>query len=186
MGNPLLLSHGSVPDLPVGKVICVIAPHAAHGILLDLAARLACHGPLCVLDGGNRFNAYRLARALRRQTTEITPALARISLARAFTCYQMEALLAQAALPALPTLALDLLATFYDESVAFDERRWLLGRCAGHLRRLSRRAPVAVSAYPAGGDQAGQQELLDLLCETADQVWEMGSPVPPAEPARLF
>ncbi len=193
--NPDTASHrvlqpypnaGALTDLPVGKIVCVVAPHSAHRILLDLAAMLACRGPLSVLDGGNRFDAYRLARSLRQRTVTITPLLDRISLARAFTCYQMEALLAAATLPALPTLVLDLLATFYDESVSLAERCWLLERCMGHLRTLSQRAPVAVSAYPASPDQPERLELLGILFEAADQVWEMDLPAPPVEPLRLF
>ena len=43
--------------------------HPAPGtsrLLLDLAASLAQRGPLTVLDGGNCFNIYTVAQALRR------------------------------------------------------------------------------------------------------------------------
>src|SRR4030065_337535 len=61
--------------------------------LMGLAARLAQRAPLRVLDGGNCFNAYIVALALRQQTTDVTAALERIRVSRAFTCYQMVTLL---------------------------------------------------------------------------------------------
>ena len=63
--------------------------------MLELAARLALTGELRVLDGGNRFNVYPVARIIRRYSPELTAALARIRLARAFTCYQAAAMLAE-------------------------------------------------------------------------------------------
>lgn len=173
-----------------------LAPRAAQGIMIELAAGLARRGAPRVLDGGNLFNAYLLARALRRQTVELQAALGRIVLARAFTCYQMEALLA--ASPALPnpTLVLDLPALYYDESVPLRERQRLLQRGVQHLRRLSRQAPVAVSARPAQAasrgpfaGQVGQAEraaLLDILIGAVDRVWEADLPAAPALPPRLF
>ena len=51
--------------------------------MLDLAAQLAAHGPLRVLDGGNQFNVYPVARAIRRRTSDLNAALQRIVLSRA-------------------------------------------------------------------------------------------------------
>ena len=66
--------------------------------------------------GGIPFEDYRLARAIRRQTHAVGAALERLQVARAFTCYQMAALLAHAPAGTNPTLVFDLTATFYDES----------------------------------------------------------------------
>ncbi len=116
--------------------------------MLELAARLALSGELRVLDGGNRFNVYPVARTIRRYSPELTAALARIRLARAFTCYQAAAMLAEMPAEPRPLLVIDLLATFYDESVNLNESRRLLAGCIPHLQRLSRCAPVVVSAKP--------------------------------------
>ncbi|MDD5368574.1 MAG: hypothetical protein PHQ40_05780 [Anaerolineaceae bacterium] len=175
-----------LPDLQTGAVVLVLGPRAAQGAMLELSAGLACRGALRVLDGGNQFNAYRLARALRRQTVDIHTAMARISLARAFTCYQMEALLASSATQPIPTLVFDLLATFYDESVALTERRRLLGRAVRHLQRLSQAAPVAVSAQPAGPAQAERTVLLEMLRSVTGLAWELEMPTLPALPPALF
>jgi hypothetical protein len=140
-------------------------------------------GRVRLLDGGNRFNAYAVAQALRQHTEQVEEALSRIRIARAFTCYQVAALLAET--PALPepTVALDLLATFRDESVPLWERRRLLEACREPLRRLASQAPLLVSASAQGA--AGGDELLALLEEEAGQVWRF-APLPPPAPLRLF
>jgi hypothetical protein len=166
----------ALPDLFSGKIVLLLGAHAAQGAMIELAAELARRGPLRVLDGGNRFNTYPLARALRRHTVDIDACLERIQLSRAFTCYQMEAMLAATPAQAVPTLALDLLATFTDENVPLAERERLLQLCAGGLRRLSRLGPVAVSARPEGSAQSDLGRLLETLRDAADQVWELGTP----------
>ena len=76
--------------------LVLVGPHAASTAMLTFAARLAVHAPLRVLDGGNQFNAREVARLLRSQNApDVYAALERIRVARAFTCYQMLALLEQ-------------------------------------------------------------------------------------------
>lgn len=170
-----------------GNLLLVVAPHAGGEIMLELIARLACQGALRLVDGGNRFDVYRcnlaVARALGGRTAALPAVLERIHLARAFTCYQMEALLKETPAEPIPTLVLDLLSTFYDESVSTDESLRLLQACLLHLQRLNRLAPVAVSARP--GPLDSRPELLATLQACAGQVWtlEAHRPVPPP---RLF
>jgi hypothetical protein len=159
-----------------------ILPRGATKPVLNLVARQALRTPLRVLDGGNRFNAYVVAQALRQETAELETALKRIYIARAFTCYQVVTLLHQTLDAPLPTLVLDLLATFRDESVALEERHRLFRTCTSQLSRLADRAPLLVSVTSPG---AGTDELLDILEKTADQVWRFGPP-PLALPLRLF
>jgi len=172
-----------LPEPVPGQFTLVVLPPRANPPLLHMVARLALRGPLRLLDGGNRFNAYTVAQALRRHTGQVEAALARIRISRAFTCYQVAALLAET--PALPasTVALDLLATFRDESVPLWERRRLLAVCREHLRRLASQAPLLVSVTAQGA--SGADELLAMLEEAADQVWRFAPPLPPAAP-RLF
>lgn len=155
--------------------------------MLELLAHLALRGALRVLDGGNSFNVYQCGLAIGRllggQTANLPVILERISLARAFTCYQMETLLKETPTQTVPTLVLDLLSTFYDESVAASESRRLLHRCLLHLKRLNRMAPVAISAYPASN--GSRPELLQDLRATAHQTWELEEPVL-LSPTRLF
>jgi hypothetical protein len=170
-----------------GRLLLVIAPRAGGAIMLDLIARLACRGPLRLLDGGNCFDVYRcnqaIARTLQGQKDQLPAVLERIQLARAFTCYQMVALLKQTSDRPIPTLVLDLLSTFYDESVPRAESRRLLQGCIVQVQRLNNLAPVAISVRP--GLPGSRPELLEVLQAAASQVWAL-EPYSPAPPARLF
>ena len=172
--------------LPLSNRLLVLtAPHAAVTLMLELAARLALNGSLRVLDGGNRFNVYPVARTIRRYTPELHGALARIRLARAFTCYQMTAMLAEADADGLPTLVLDFLSTFYDENVSLAESRRLLNECLRHLKRLSRHAPVVVSVKPPSLVCANRSVLVDQLTAQASQSWTL-EPLPVPAPQLLW
>ena len=151
----------------------IIAPQAGRSFLLDLAARLAVRGPLRVLDGGNQFNAYPVARAIRRYTPDLANILQDIRLARAFTCYQMAALIADSPAGAVPTLVFDLLATFYDENISLFDSRRLLSTCLAKLQRMGQTGPVIVGAQPPGPVSQERKVLLDQLRKSTPQVWEV-------------
>jgi hypothetical protein len=180
-----------LPEPLPGRFTLVVAPHSATRLLLERAALLALRGPLRVLDGGNCFNVYVVAQALRRRSPQIQQALGRILLSRAFTCYQVLALLEDSVGTVVsdatrPLLFLDLLATFRDENVRMEERRRLLQMVMVYLRRLAGEAPVLVSVTPAGGgDAVLHDELLMLLEDAADPVWRFNPP-PPQLLMRLF
>ena len=165
-----------LPEPSPGCLWLVLASRAARQPMLDLAARLAQRGPLRVLDGGNSFNAYTVARSLGRWAGEdgkdLEKALKRISVARAFTCYQVLTLLSETPTAPCPTLVLDLLATFYDENVELYESQRLLESCLGHLLRLSRLAPVVISAQAPVAPQPVQDRscLVHTLEVAAHQV----------------
>jgi hypothetical protein len=163
----------------------VIHPHPSlNGQLLELAAALpqvaeppaagAEQGCLLVLDGGNCFNVYQVARSLRQRTSDVTAALQRIRVARAFTCFEMATLLQrQEAAPGTAILVLDLLGNFRDENVPLKERQRLLHTCLPHLRRLAHFGPLLVSSRPA------DPCLTQALVEAADQVLELEAPPEP-------
>jgi len=187
-----LLTSPAIPALPRGQILAILAPHAGRSVMLETAAHFALHGPVRVLDGGNHFNAYLVARSIRRFTADIDSALTRINLARAFTCYQMEALLSAAALlvqqqpaSAPAALVLDLLATFYDENVALIERQRLLKLCQRCFKVIAAHSPLLISLRPAMFDRPDQQDLLDEMLDFVDDVWQAEAPAVPAIP-RLF
>lgn len=188
----------NLPGFPLsGSLALLIGPNAAQARMLDLAARLAVGGPLRVFDCGNRFNVYPVARAIRSRTADLSQALGRIRLARAFTCYQVMALLEEAADEAVSTLVLDLLATFYDEDVRLPESQRLLRRCLVQLRRLGQAAPVIISARPPKPIVYAERiGLLEALRTAAGTVWEenikladfpaeQGPGIQPESPPRL-
>ena len=169
------------------QVFLIVAPHAARSHMLDLAARLALHGGVRILDAGNQCNVYPIAQRLRRSTPDVNTALARIQVRRAFTCYQVAALLVETPPAPTATLVLDFLATFYDEDVRLPEATQLLRGCLSHLRRLAEQAPVLVAARPPAPVCAERVVLLDLLRDSAAVVWEVdetsGGPAGPASHA---
>ncbi|NUM44842.1 MAG: hypothetical protein HUU38_09045 [Anaerolineales bacterium] len=115
-------------------------------------ATCAGRGLVFVLDGGQRFNAYQVARAIRQQTVHLTTWQANVQIARAFTCHEMTTLLAQTPATSAPIFILDLLATFTDDAVSDAEAHWLFRRCLTRIHHLGQRAPVFVTVPPPRGD----------------------------------
>jgi hypothetical protein len=179
-------SKGMEPllDLRHEQLNLLIAPRAfGNRLMTACIARLALAGPVRVLDGGNLFDVLTIARSIRRQTASLEAVLKRVAVARAFTCYQMAVMLAQQADGPTPVLILDLLSTYYDESVPLAARLRLLGQSVVQLQRLSRQAPLAVSTTPPPAGQPG--DLLSRLEAAAGRVWHFELPVEPQQP-RLF
>ena len=109
------MEHIIVP-LKAGLIVATLG-HAKREQIAVLSAELVQHGPLTVLDGGNCFPFYRIARLLRAYTNESALGTGRLFIHRAFTCYQMLALLELTQALPQPCLVLDLLGTFYDEQI---------------------------------------------------------------------
>jgi len=108
-----------------------------------------------------------VAQAVRRLTPRLEETLSRVSLARAFTCYQMLTLLEETPAESTPTLVLDLLAPFLDENVRLEESRRLLQLAIVQLQRLSQSAPLVVSVKPPIALVADRMPLLELLQQAA-------------------
>jgi hypothetical protein len=174
----------TLPDLIPKRLSLLILDESSRRLLPALIARLALRAPLRVLDAGNCFPAYPVAREIRRRSAGLDTALERIQVARAFTCYQALALLEETPADSTPVLILNLLSTFYDESVRLAERKRLLTRCIQEIQRLRRQAPVGVIVSPRP-EQPDNADLLQILERAVDGVWrfEDERPLPPP---RLF
>jgi len=166
--------------LPTGLLL-VVGQHALTEKMLALVAALALKQRVTILDCGNRSNMYAVAKTIRPYTSDPAAVMANIRLSRAFTCYQVLAMLeaVAAAPPRGPLIVLDLLATFLDEDVELKDSQRLLTRSLACLRRLSQSAPVVVSARPVPLISAARECLLGQLRANADVNWEE----PPALPA---
>jgi hypothetical protein len=158
-------------SLPLHKFILILGRHAARDQMLLLAAQLCLQQKITVIDGGNHFNVYQVARHIRRKTPRLNEMLCRIQVARSFSCYQMAAMLAVADPQGKATLVFDLLAAFYDETVRLEESRRLLKRVLKDLARLSRVSPVIVSAHPPRAIPE-RGVLLGDLQTAAGGIWE--------------
>lgn len=161
-----------LPEFPKGHLYLLLAPHAIQRPLLnEFVARLALRGEVQVLMCGNRFEIHAIARRLRRSTEALEPALERIHLARAFTCYQVLALLRQHRATDRSTIATDLPDLFFDESLPQTERLKRFRDCLSELKRLSRNVQTLVSAAPVL--HPAQQPFLVLLQAAAETIWEL-------------
>jgi len=165
-----------------GGWILLVGPRSLNPTMLDAVARLGQRTPVRVLDGGNRFNAYIVARAARGRPETLD----RISVSRAFTCYQVLSLLESTPATQVPFIVLDLLNTFYDESVQVGERKRLLRVCITHLERLEVAAAGAVSVHPPAVPSPAAVELLEMLQASAADTFFTQPDAPAAEPLRLF
>ena len=174
-----------LPDLISGKLSLILLPRGATRSLLELVARAAQGAPLRVLDGGNCFNAYIIARELARHTSDVEAALRCIQVARAFTCYQVLTLLEETPSDGRPTLVLHILDTFYDESVALVERERLLAQSVLELRRLCRSASVGVSVRWPKVELPEIGALLEILGQAADKTYRL-EPELTVQTPRLF
>ena len=184
MHSPESMNPSFAPQA-TGWCLMVGLPDMNTGLLMAIA-RLpvpasAAHtaGPVGVrvLDGGNRFNAHTVARAARGRPD----ILERITISRAFTCYQVLSLLEST--PAT-FVVIDILHTFYDESVQAGERERLLRACIAELARLGRAASGLVSMYLPAIASTTAFELLDLLhaAATLSTVFIEKEPAPAKQP----
>lgn len=169
--------------------------------LLTAATALVAGGtPVRLFDGGNAFDGYYVARLARRLARLISlerdgqlardgphEALSRLRLSRAFTCFQLAELVENAPTSSEPLFVLDLLATFYDESVPLRDSERLLGTTLTHLKRLAAVAPVIVGAHEPQTLVKDRWLLLDHLQTAADTAWMLRAPEPePVLQPRLF
>ena len=151
-----------------------------------MLAALALRGKVIVVDGGNCFDGYALARALRRRTHNINMALQQVLLTRAFTCYQMMAMLTELPIDGTPVIILDMLSTFLDENVSFTKRLRLLENSLNLIRRISENAPVAVWARTRTTPTGEDEQFLTPLLETAHDIWQLQAPGIPTHQLPLF
>lgn len=127
--------------------------------LLELlyAGSAAAGGRISLLEGANRFDPYRIGELGRGMGVDATEALRRIRLARAFTAYQMVALVDRWAAEVRrdrPSLLVghDLPSLFHDPEIPDEERDGLLRHVARSLRAVCERAsaPLLLTLGPDG------------------------------------
>lgn len=160
-----------LPALKPGRITIAFG---ASAFLPCLLAELALRGPVAVLDGGNRFPAYRIAREIRKRSLDVLEASNRIHLRRAFTAYQVVHLLESAQSSRHPAVILDLLTTFQDDQVTPREAERLLAICLDHIQRLSLAAPIALCLDPHTTEE--KAFLLKHLTNRADEIFFVTEP----------
>jgi hypothetical protein len=157
-----------------GKINLVIAPHAGIDLVIETVTYLATTGNVRVIDCGNSFNVYPLAKSIRRQTTDLQSAMDRVLLNRAFTCYQVVTMLTKEH-SKMPVLVIDFLATFLDENVAFSESKRLLNHAIAELNRISSFAQVLVTVRPLLTVNNERISLLNDITRASENVYRLES-----------
>ena len=172
-----------IPQLKTGRL--VVALTNQRPTIADLISELALRGPVTVLDGGNCFPAYRIAQLVRRKSQQVNAISQRVSVQRAFTCYQMVSLLENAQALNQPHVVLNLLSTFQDDQIHPREADRLLTICLAHIERLCLAAPMVITLEPVV--LAEKEFLLKRICEKADEVFtHPPASIPQAEQLSFF
>jgi hypothetical protein len=138
--------------------------------------------PLVVVDGTNRFDLYYITEFARRWGKGVTPpgVLERIFISRAFTCYQMEAVVTErlgvymrrAGAPV--ALIFGLLDTFYDDQAPLFEVRGCLERVVRALQALKRdNVSVLLASRDWHPASAGRSMLFPRLASSMDRVYAL-------------
>ena len=145
-----------------GEVTVWAGPSVAIEPLLELlyVGSARAGGRVSLLEGANRFHPYRIGELGRAFGVDARETVRRIRLARAFTAYQMVALVdgwASEALRHPPTLLVghDLPALFADDEIPVEEQDGLLRRVARGLAALLRRVdlPLLLTLGPDGAER---------------------------------
>ena len=145
-----------------GEMTLWVGPRVAVEPVLErlYAGSALARGAVSLLEGANRFHPYRIGELGRSLGVDATETLHRLRLARAFTAYQMVALVdgwAREARRYPPTLlvAHDLPAMFAADEVRDDERAALLRHVARTLGTLVHdvRVPLLLTLGPGEVDR---------------------------------
>lgn len=166
--NTILSSLPAYFPRPHGLAV-LSGRHAASDQLLKICARLSLSESVYLFDCGNRSNMYFVAQELRLLTSDPVTALHRIVLARAFTCYQSEALLAgNGHLRNTSILVFDLVASFFDEAVPKREAERLFDDVLNHLLKLAQNNSVLIGIPLSSRIYGERNELINRLRDTVD------------------
>ena len=144
--------------LSPGEATLLFGPAGPVDRLLEIlyAASAAAGSRLSLIEGANRFPAYAIAERGRAFGVDPRDVLHRIRLARAFTAYQLVALVdgwAREVRRARPTwlVAHELPQLFYDDDLPEEERGPLLAHVAATLQRVAESTGRPLLLTSAGG-----------------------------------
>ena len=138
-------------------------------VVQELVHHFAARGELRVIVGGNRFSLERLPIVLGEDIGKLHEALDRVKISRGETSYQLLHALQETPNRPTPLIVMDMLDSFYDEDLTEREVERVLADSIVHLRRLSARAPVLVSA----SRQPERVQLLSTLEDCAQHSIEL-------------
>jgi len=169
---------------PPGKLYGVHGDSTVFRLSLVAAGHALLQGvPVTVVDGSNRFDLYGLAEFARRTAGgRCAPdeLLRNIFISRAFTCYQMEAVITDR-LPAFVrtkqspmVLIFGLLDTFYDEQAPMWDVQSGVQRMVQALQCLKREGvSILVASTDIGPVPPARRGLLPGVMKGMDRVFDI-------------
>ena len=176
---------------PPGKLYCLHGTDRVFRLSLHAAAHALLAGvPVTLVDGTNRFDVYYIAefaracaaRGERMGGKPVTPAmlLDNIHVARAFTCYQMEATLTERLPEQLlrtgspVALVFGLLDTFYDEQAPFHQVTDGVRRVIAGLQELrARNVSVLLASRDLRAATPERNGLFPRVAAAMDRVYRV-------------
>lgn len=170
---------------PPGKLYGVHGDSSVFRLSLVAAGHALLQGiPVTLVDGSNRFDLYGLAEFARRTAGgRCTPEdlLRKIFVSRAFTCYQMEAVITDR-LPVFVrsrqspvVLIFGLLDTFYDEQAPLWDVQSGVQRMLQALQCLKREGvSILVASTDVGPVPPARRGLLPGVLRGMDRVFDVG------------
>lgn len=171
---------------PRGKLYCLHGDASVFRLSMYAVSHGLLRGdPIALVDGTNRFDVYYIAEFARRITSHrlrkraVTPEdlLKNIYVARAFTCYQMEATITER-LPeflrrkhAAVAIIFGLLDTFYDEQAPLFEVKAGVERIIVALQRLKQEnISVLLASKDMTLESKERNQLFPRLVSAMDHV----------------
>ncbi len=129
------------------------------------------------IDGGNSFRLYQIARLAQLQQLDPKQTLDRIFISRAFTAYQLTALVLEQLKDAVQKfnakliIVSDIAGLFLDQDVADEEARRVFSQVTAYLSNFAKENGVIVIAtYPPHPKDARNLYLHALTCGRANVV----------------
>lgn len=178
----ITVKHDLLPLLPkAGGVYLISGGYEVNTVTMGLAATYLLTGERVYwVDGGNAFNPYHLTEAAKRLCLDPGPLLKRLFVARAFTVYQLDALIAKRLEPDLKKhpkalgIIFDPLKLFLDPDVAEPEAKRVLQSISRRIRHLKERGYRLIVINPDHESQALERNnLLQIIRQTATRIYAL-------------
>ena len=176
----LSLDIGSVVP---GKTILLYGTSMVYYTSLIIMKEALRHLPsIAVVDGANRFDAYRLARMAQIDGRDPLNILNRVYLSRVFTAFQMDGLLMRGVEPFLGEaktkvlIVLGLLHTFYDEQISVREAEKSLAGINAKFSSMKKNGiSILLASESLTPAQKQRQSFYKRMQAMADDVYEVSS-----------
>ncbi len=171
---------------PHGKLFCLHGDPTVFRVALSAASQALLRGKtVAVVDGANRFDAYFIAEFARHVEARGGPPpgelLDRIHVSRAFTCYQMEAVITERLPKFLErtgsriAVVFGPLDTFYDDQAPFFEAKAGMDRMTTTLRQLrDRDIGVLIASQDVRLASRERRSLFPRFSAAMDAVFTVG------------